>query len=240
MELNKESHTPLLIQLKNEIEQRIIDGIYKEQLPSEREFMKTYDVSRSTVREAINALVREGVLVKKHGKGTYVSIKPLHSWLGHLSSTTEVIHGLGMAPGAKLIEFQKVTPSEQVQELTGFEQAYFMKRLRLADQLPIGLEQQYYPLHIGEQLAAYNLDEITLYDVIQKDLGIPFSEAKQKISCGNISDSNLAYLEVDDSVGILKAERIIKGQDDTIIEYEEAFYRSDMYAFELNLSRKFG
>lgn len=240
MGLNKDSHTPLHIQLKNEIEQQIINNVYEDQIPSEREFMEKYDVSRSTVREAINALVREGVLIKKHGKGTYISIKPLHSWLGHLSSTTEVIRGLGMEPGARLLEFHKMVSPEYVREITGFEEAFFLKRIRLANDIPIGLEQQYYPIYIGEQLADYNLDEITLYDVIQRDLGIPFSEANQKISSGTISDKDLAHLEIDRSVSVLKAERIIRGQDDTIIEYEEAFYRSDMYSFELNLSRKFG
>lgn len=238
--LDKDNPVPLMIQLKNAIEKQIIEGVFADQLPSERELMRRYDVSRSTVREAINALVREGVLVKKHGKGTYVSIKPIDSWLGQLSSTTEVIRGLGMKPGAKLIEFKRVTPPEKVQEYTGFKEAYFLKRLRLADGKPIGLEQQYYPLFIGEQLQEYKLDDVTLYDVIQQELGIPFLEANQKITTGSISEQDMEYLKVDAGIQTLKAERIIKGQNETIIEYEEAFYRGDMYAFELNLSRKFG
>lgn len=238
--LNKDNPIPLMIQLKNAIEKQIIDGIYEDQLPSERELMRQYDVSRSTVREAINALVREGVLVKKHGKGTYVSIKSLDSWLGQLSSTTEVIRNLGMKPGAKLIDFKKVAPSQAIQKRTGFKEAYLLKRLRLADGEPIGVEQQYYPLYIGEQLEAYKLEDVTLYDVIQQELGIPFLEANQKISSGGISEQDREYLEVDKTVHILKAERIIKGQNESIIEYEEAFYRGDIYAFELNLSRKFG
>lgn len=238
--LDKDNPIPLMIQLKNAIEKQIIEGVFEDQLPSERELMRRYDVSRSTVREAINALVREGVLVKKHGKGTYVSIKSIDSWLGQLSSTTEVIRGLGMEPGAKLIDFKKVTPPQEIQEHTGFKEAYFLKRLRLADGKPIGLEQQYYPMFIGEQLREYKLDDVTLYDVIQQELGIPFLEANQKITSGSISKQDMDYLKVDAGIHILKAERIIKGQNETIIEYEEAFYRGDMYAFELNLSRKFG
>src|SRR5699024_7239115 len=106
---------------KNAIEKQIIDGIYEDQLPSERELMRQYDVSRSTVREAINALVREGVLVKKQGKGTYVSIKSLDSWLGQLSSTTEVIRNLGMKTGALIIYFKKVASSQGIQKRTGFK-----------------------------------------------------------------------------------------------------------------------
>lgn len=240
MTINKDIHTPYHIQLKNEVERRIIDGVYEEQLPSERELMQEYDVSRSTVREAIGALVREGILIKKHGKGTFVSIKPLDSWLGHLSSTTEVIRSLGMEPGAKLIDFHKIEPPTYVQEMTGFKEAYFLKRLRLANNVPIGLEKQYYPLFIGDLLSKYDLNKVTLYDVIQKDIGIPFSEANQKIGCKKVNESDLSYLEVDEDVAILTAERIIRDQHRSVIEYEEAYYRSDLYSFELNLSRKFG
>lgn len=89
-------------------------------------------------------------------------------------------------------------------------------------------------------MSTYDLNEITLYDVIQNELGIPFSEANQKINCGPIPKKDLEYLQVDETVCILKAERIIKGQDQSIIEYEEAYYRSDLYYFEISQSRKFG
>src|SRR5699024_6670315 len=175
---------------------------------------------------------------------TYVSIKSLDSWLGHLSSTTDVIKSLGKKPKAEVIQFIKTQPPEQVQTLTGFKEAYYLKRLRLADDKPIGIEYQYYPTYIGEQLKKYNLDEITLYDVIQSELGIPFSIAKQKISSGRVPKEDLQKLgmtqEKEADVGILKAERRIKDQDENVIEYEKAFYRGDMYTFEINLSRKFG
>lgn len=240
MTLNKDSHTPLHIQLKEEIERKIMKGDLIDQIPSEREFMQAYDISRSTVREAINALVREGVLVKKHGKGTFVSLKPIQNWLGHLSSTTEVIRRMGMEPSSKLIEFHKLKPSRHVQDITGFTEAYYLKRLRLANDLPLGIEQHYYPIEIGEPLADYDLNKITLYDVLEQELGIQFAEANQKITCSTLSSKDAKYLEIDEETSVLKAERIIKDQADLIIEYEEAYYRSDLYAFEINLSRKFG
>lgn len=240
MSLDKDGYTPLHIQLKEEIEKKIMDGELVGQIPSEREFMQTYSISRSTVREAINALVREGVLVKKHGKGTFVSLKPIQNWLGHLSSTTETIRRLGMEPSSKLIEFYKVSPPQYVKEITGFKKAYYLKRVRLANDIPLGLEQHYYPLHIGEPLADYDLNKITLYDVLEQELGIQFTEANQKITCSSLSKKDASYLDIDEGTSVLKAERIIKDQTDTIIEYEEAYYRSDLYSFEINLSRKFG
>src|SRR5699024_10244662 len=134
----------------------------------------------------------------------------------------------------------KMEAPTHIQSVTGFKEIYYLKRLRLANNIPLGIEQQYYPIYIGEQLANYNLDEITLYDVIQNDLNIPFSEAKHKITCSHIPEEDIEHMQVDENMYMLRAERIIKGADGSTIEYEEAYYRSDMYTFELNLSRKSG
>ncbi|WP_369425931.1 GntR family transcriptional regulator [Cytobacillus pseudoceanisediminis] len=90
-ELDSNSPIPLHIQLKNELQELIDNRSFNEKIPSERELMDTYKVSRSTVREAVSHLVNEGVLKKVHGKGTFISKKPIEEWLGNITSTTEVI-----------------------------------------------------------------------------------------------------------------------------------------------------
>lgn len=240
MKIDYNHPLPLHIQLKDLIEQQVAKGIFSGQIPSERQLMEKYNVSRSTVREAINLLVREGILEKKHGKGTFVSLKPIHEWLGHLSSTTEVIRNMGMKPGAKLITYFKTEPSPYIQDLTGFNDAYFIKRIRYADNIPIGVEHHYYPIAVGEQLIHYDLDNATLYDLLQNELGIQFAEADQSISCGPLLPEDSKFLEVAPDTCVLTVERIIKDQTGNVIEMENAFYRSDMYNFKISLSRKFG
>lgn len=115
-----------------------------------------------------------------------------------------------MEPGAKLIEFKKIKVVDHIKEIMGDNEVCYLKWIRLATNIPIGIEQQSY---IGEQLSTYDWKEITLYDVIPNELGIPFSEVNQKINCGPIPKKDLEYLQVDETVCILKAERIIKGQD---------------------------
>jgi len=231
---------PLHIQLKEFIEQQVAEGVFSGQIPSERQLMEKYNVSRSTVREAISLLVREGILEKKHGKGTFVSLKPIHEWLGHLSSTTEVIRNMGMNPGAKLITYFKVEPNSYIQELTGFKEAYFIKRIRYADDIAIGVEHHYYPIEIGQELTNYDLDNATLYDLVQNEMGIQFAEADQSISCGPLLPEDRKYLEIPEGSCVLTVERLIKDESGNVIEMENAYYRSDMYNFQINLSRKFG
>lgn len=242
MTLDYNNSMPLHIQLKDIIEDKIANEKYTDQIPSERQFMEEFNVSRSTVREAINILVREGILEKKHGKGTFVSLKPIHEWLGNLSSTTETIEQMGYKPGAKLVMHHKETPSEYVQKRVGFREAYFIKRVRYADDIPIGIERHYYPVTIGEELIKYDLDHATLYDLMQNELGITFAEAQQTITCGPLLEEDQMYLDIPEGKipYMLIAERVIKDQEGNIIELEEAYYRSDMYRFQINQSRKFG
>jgi GntR family transcriptional regulator len=231
---------PLHIQLKDIIEKQIAERNLSGQIPSERQYMQEYNISRSTVREAINLLVRQGILEKQHGKGTFVSLKPIHDWLGNLSSTTETIRNIGMKPGAKLITHYKTIPPTYIQEQTGFKEAYFIKRVRYADDIAIGVERHYYPISIGEELIKYDLDNATLYDLVENELGIQFAEADQTISSGQMLQEDMVYLDVPTNTNVLIAERIIRNRAGTVLEMEEAFYRSDMYSFKINLSRKFG
>ncbi|MFP3389524.1 GntR family transcriptional regulator [Brevibacillus sp. SIMBA_040] len=239
MPLDPNNPVPLHIQLKEEIERQIVEKRYQEKIPSERELMETYSVSRSTVREAVNHLVREGVLIKQHGRGTFISLKPIQDWLGNLCSTSETIRNMGMEPGAKLLEHKLVTPPDLISRATGFKQAYFMRRLRYANHIPIGIESHYYPVEIGERLVQFDLHNATLYDLMEKELHIRLGESEQTITSGIITSKDAALLQVKENANVLKVVRILSDSTGDIIEYEEACYRADMYSFRIKSSRKY-
>ncbi|MDC3414057.1 GntR family transcriptional regulator [Aquibacillus sp. 3ASR75-11] len=238
MSLNYKNPVPLHFQLKEDLEKKILEGEYKDKIPSEREIMEQYSVSRSTVREAINQLVREGILEKKHGKGTFISFKPIQDWLGSLSSTTETIQGMGMKPGAKLVDHGIIESSDSIATLTGLNTTYFIKRIRYADDIPIAIENQYYPVDIGEKLVKYDIDKATLYDLLEEELGIKFADAEQIITSGHFQEKDANYLGISPTSCALIINRMIYDNDGNIVEYQEGFYRSDMYSFSINLSRK--
>ena len=239
MELDPKSPIPLHIQLKDGIQELINEGFYKEKIPSERELMDRYKVSRSTVREAVSHLVREGVLEKVHGKGTFISTKPIEEWLGNLTSTTDTIRKMGMKPDAKLIEHGRVIPSQEIIDTTGFKEAYYIKRIRYADDQPLAIEIQYYPVEIGEQLAKYDIDKGTLFDILEQNLHIKLSEAKQIITSSFLSKEDAELLGLPENASVLNTERLLMDNDDQLIEYYIASFRADMYSFRINLSKKY-
>lgn len=238
MTLDYMKSIPLHIQLKEIIEKRVLTGEYSGRIPSERELLEEYHVSRSTVRQAIDHLVRDGILEKRHGRGTFVVLKPIQDWLGSLSSTTETIERMGMKQGAKLIESNIVDIEGIKKKAIGLDKVYCFKRLRYANDMPIGIENNYYPIQIGEMLSQYNLNQETFYDLLEKNLGIQIDEAEQIIKSGEVSKEEAKILGIYPNRGVLITERKLTDVNGKFIEYEEAFYRADIYNFKLKLSRK--
>lgn len=239
MELDVKSPIPLHVQLKDRLHYLINDGAFKEKIPSERELMKTYNISRSTVREAVSRLVQEGVLEKVRGKGTFITVKPIEEWLGNLSSTTETIQNMGMTPDARLVEHGKIKAPEEVFEVTGWQEVYYIKRIRYADGQPLAIENQYYPLEIGERLARYDIEKGTLFDILEQQLNIKLADAKQIITGSYLSSEDAMLLNVPESFHVLNTERILYDIDGNLIEYYHASFRADLYSFRIHLSKKF-
>lgn len=238
MSLNYTNSVPLHIQLKQEIEEKIFEGVFTKKIPSERELMDQYYVSRSTVRKSISQLVNEGILEIKRGKGTFVAVRPINDWLGSLRSTNETIQKMGMDPGAKLITSRIIELTKKERQHVGLDQAYFFERVRYANKVPIGIERHYYPVEIGKQLIKFNLNKEAFYDLLEVELGVKSFEAEQCIYSVNASEVDSDLLKIPVNFNLLNAQRMLTDINGDFVEFENAFYRADMYSFKINLSRK--
>ncbi|MEB3100976.1 GntR family transcriptional regulator [Ferviditalea candida] len=235
--LNLNSPIPLHIQLRDIIREAIYQGKFTDdRLPSERELMDLYSVSRTTVRDAVSALVREGVLEKQHGKGTFISLRPIEEWLGNIKSYNAAVEEMGMRPGSKLLQHGRVE-SEHVGSILETDEIYMIERLRFADDHPIAIEKQYYPLDIGMRLAEKDLDTAILYHELENSLGIILSEAEESITAALPSAEEAAALGIPETMSVLSIERITQDPQGKPVEYLHAVYRSDMYSFRIKLMR---
>lgn len=238
MPLDYNNSIPLYLQLKEKIEEKIIKGMFKTKIPSEREIMDEYHVSRSTVRQAVGELVESGILVKRAGRGTFIALKPIDDWLGSLSSTTETIERMGMSSGAKLLRSEVIELSPELKQETGLDKAFHFKRLRYANYIPIGIENHYYPISLGEKINTYDLNKETLYDLLETELGIHTFEAEQVIKAGKPIKQDEDLLELEPQSSVLFTNRKLFDINERFVEYEQAIYRADMYSFKIKLSRK--
>lgn len=230
---------PLHLQLKEVIAGEIKNGVYKDRIPSERDLMDRFSVSRTTVREAISHLVQEGILEKVHGKGTFISQKPpVHEWLDSLNSLTSTVKKMGMIPGSKLLHSEVVTEPSYISDLLNADSLFTIARLRTADATPIAIERHFYREDLGTQLANYDLENSTIYDLLENNLGVELVEAEQFISCKEVSAEDAEKLEVPISSSVLSVERLITNEKGEPVEYYTSYFRPDMYVFRIKTKRQ--
>lgn len=173
-----ESVTPLYEQVMNDIKRDIVDGKYesKKRLPTEDQFSEKYGVSRITIRRAINELCSQGIIVKKQGKGTFVCG---HKFQKNFSTSgmsfTESCQLNGMKASAKTLAAEIIQPTDsrilQYLGLKKGDSAVFLERLRLADDKPVVIERNYFPLEYSFLLNV-EFDHDSLYRYLSSDKGV--------------------------------------------------------------------
>jgi len=234
--LDIHSPIPLHVQLKEKLRKEIEDKSYTEKIPSERKLMDQFSVSRTTVREAVNALVRDGILEKIHGKGTFITFQQVNEWLGNIKSFTETIENMGMKPGIQLLN-NGISRNKKIAKILGVEEYYAIERLRFAEDEPIAIERTYYPVDIGLKLAEHDLNQVTLYKLL-KSIGVVLYEAEQKIIGTKPTEKDAELLGISSDTSILEAERITSDPLGNLVEYNCSVYRADKYAFCIKMTKK--
>lgn len=154
------------------------------QIPSARELAATYDVSVMTVRQSLSALQADGMIYTIPGSGTYVAGEKLSKKLVFISFSEE-IREKGMKPTSVLLKAEKVQVNDkklaEVLQITQGEYAYRIKRVRLADGMPLAVEDTHVPCDNAPGLLDHNLKD-SLYEVFKEAYERPVIRADSTIS----------------------------------------------------------
>lgn len=179
MKLNPDNAIPLYLQLKEEIKNSIKTGElhYGEKIPTETEISEQYNVSRITVRRAIEELSREGFLTKKQGKGTFVQEHKIQRKIEHLLSFSEACEANGMNPTSMVTKKEIIHLTQEDAKAMNEEpgsSAIFLQRIRLADGFPVMCENNLFPYSRFSFLLNESLDG-SLYRLLEEKHGIRVS-----------------------------------------------------------------
>lgn len=211
-----------------------------EAIPSERELINMYDVSRITVRRAVDELVNEGYLYKVQGKGTYVKSDDYSQDLISITSCTEDILKLGMKPSRKVIS-SDVIPSDKKRmrnlELGENEKVFRLKRIYFANQIPVNYTTTFLPNKLFPELQAYDYSKSSLYDVLEKKYNVKITRASRTIEAILAQDDTAEYLDIKEGMPALLFRCITYGivnGKELPIENFKCCYRSDMFKFYIN------
>ena len=205
IKMNKDSSVPLYQQLMEVIKNQISSGELRsgDRIPTEAELSKLYDISRITVRKAVELLEEEEVLIKKQGIGTFVIAKKLKRDSNRFMGYTEHCRMEGSKPGARLITADlidaSVSQADQL-KLDEGEKVIRIIRLRTADEEPVMIEENYFPVRFA-YLLGENLTE-SLYKILENN-GTYAASGKNRIT--------ICYAEPDEAVhlGVAEGEALL-------------------------------
>lgn len=170
--LRQENRIPLYQQLKESLRGSIINGKLKsgDKIPTEVELSEKYNISRVTVRKAILELVDEGYLVKKQGKGTFVTRPKIERKIVHFLSFSAACEANGLKAGSKVIKKEIIQPDETHKQLLQLEDedlVIHIQRVRFAGEEPLMLENNYFSYKNYHFLLTENL-EGSLYETLRE------------------------------------------------------------------------
>jgi GntR family transcriptional regulator len=216
---------------------KIVDANGK--MPTEFELVKRFGVSRITVRNALQTLVDEGLLVRERGRGTFLKTNQPENWVGQLMGFTETIKEAGFTPGAKILAMgmTKKFP-ENVKSTLDTPVVWELKRLRFADDKPIAIEHAFFPPEIGLELEPQDLLSIAMYKFLEEELYITLKEAKQMISAVNANEYESEQLGIEENEALLYMERITYSNDRKPVEFLKAVYCPYYFQYMVQLTRK--
>ena len=232
---------PLYLQLKKSIEDAVNRGLIGpgDALPSERDIALKADISRVTVRKAVQDLVKGGILVQRHGSGTFVAprMERVEQSLSRLTSFTEDMARRGMSVRSQWLDRGLYAPSPEEMMVLGLssnELVARVARLRIADDTPLAIERAALSARVLPDPAAV---AASLYATLQAGGNRPV-RAVQRISAANLGEEDSRLLEVAPGVAGLHIERISYLASGKVIEFTRSIYRGDAYDFvaELRLS----
>ena len=235
--------TPLYAQLEAQIATDIASGDFPVggQLPTEDELIKRFNVSRTTVRKAIQNLAGRGLVEIRRGTGTFVTQPRITQELTELTGFVEDMDALGHAASARLIDRIAVAADANVAEhlaLAVGTRVMRIRRVRLANGVGMSLDETYLPLAIGEKIVTHDLEAEPIFTLLEQRYDIPLIEAEYQLEAVSADRDVAAALGVEAGSPIFLIERTSYSVGDRPVDYEKLHYRGDLIRFRTRLARR--
>ncbi|MDO8685670.1 MAG: GntR family transcriptional regulator [Clostridiales bacterium] len=236
--IDKKSPVPAYFQLRNIILKKIENGEYVNgsTLPSERELAELSGLSRMTVRQALGSLSSEGYLSREKGRGTYVSGVMLEQ--RNIMSFTEMAANRGVAPVTKVLGLEKKPSTPDISfklGITNSDNIYDVRRLRLAGEVPVGIEEAHIPARYCPGLEKLDLTG-SIYRIFREEYGHEIEAADSMVEAIKASQEEKELLDIKGYIPLLCISTLYYGNGGIRLFYEKAVYRSDEFKYSVRIN----
>ena len=232
--LDRQSVVPLYFQIR----QSLLDRIRSEELkpgdavPSEQTISAQFGVSRMTVRQALKSLADLGVIYSRRGKGTFVAGHKLEKSFRQVLSFTEEMAARGSSASSRVLKFRVEPADESASDALGIpigEKLFSLRRLRLADSIPMGIEWSRIPLGLCPDLLKTFQPKGSLYQLLSQRYGIKVAVTDEVAEAGVADAEQARLLQIPRRAPVLLFSRISYVESGKAVEYVVSVYRGDRY-----------
>jgi GntR family transcriptional regulator len=224
-------------QVREQLESLIAAMVPGEPLPAERDLSRDLGVARMTLRRAIDALVSESRLVRRHGSGTFVAGAKVTQRLSATSFSTDM-RARGLRPGSRTV-FSRQSPAgvvlSAVLGIPPNSPVLHVRRLRLADDIPMALEDLHVPCDLAPGLQGEDLENASFYDVLSRRFGHAIMSGTQTVEPCLTEPDIAELLEVEPGAPAFCFERTSRTDGDRVVEFVRSVYRGDRYRIVVDI-----
>jgi GntR family transcriptional regulator len=240
--LDKINGIPLYVQIRESIRERVKEGEFEvgSLLPSEEALAKDYGVSRMTLRHALDDLLTDGIIIRKHGIGTIISSSKVVRDYSQLTSFYEDAKKRGLKPRSEVSSIEKIAANKLVASdlmiKEGDQVFHFFRKRLVEDNQVVALHELFIPVQLCPWIEEVRLEGESLYDLYDRH-GLSIEWGKQLVEAHNASAAIARELEIETGAAILYSERISFTNNNLPVERVIAVSPGDRFSLNLVMRR---
>ncbi len=233
-QVDRNARLPLYHQLYEVLHERILLRQWKpgDRLPTEAELIESYGVSRITVRKVLDMLVKEGLIYRQAGRGTFIAHATLEQGLSHIISFTEDMQRRGFTVTTRVLSSRLIPAPDYIAEklhIRAGEELAQLERLRLADGEPMCIENAHFVHRYCRGILEHDFAVHSLREIKIQKFGIRWIRARQTIRAIGATAEIADLLGIKKKSPLLFFERVSFSQNNIPVEFLQAYYRADRY-----------
>jgi GntR family transcriptional regulator len=239
LEIDRRSPIPVYIQISDALRTRIQSGKLSPEsvLPPSEQLCEELGITRMTLRQAYAVLAREGLVDAQRGRGTFVRRSRIERTLGQMIGFSEEMRARGKVPGSRTLAFEKCAPTEEARDFLGDSPVYRIERLRLADNVPMAIEEVQLPVALCPDLDDFDLTQRSLYEILDEVYHVRLLRCDQIVSAGLPGARQRKLLEIGHTVALLNVTRRSFAKPERPASFGITQYRGDLYTASVHAER---
>jgi len=230
------------LQLKTQLQERIDQGEWRpgDLIPSEAELGQSFEVSRTVVRQALQDLTYQGLVVRRKGKGTFVAQPKIASraLVQSLEGFYQDLAERGVPVVNQVLEQVLVPADTEVASNLGLEAlvpVVKLVRLRLVEGEPIVLVTSYLPYERCRSLIQADLQKRSLYAFLDEECGLKIGRGSRSIEAVLAGEAEAKLLKLKVGAPLMRLRSVSYTSDGAALEYFDALFRGDRSRFEVEI-----